>query len=142
MGAEPPPHIARPQALSVTKPAIRETQGGPDQPTQPPNSPQTCPWGPGLSLKMGKGVVAKGQDYSSSSTRNSPAFPTLEKMEILGHPHSTDWESEAQKACTELSACLVPESVLWAISACSASWGQEEEAKGAPAVVGKGHLGT
>lgn len=61
---------------------------------------------------------------------------------MLGHPHSTDWQSEAQKACTELSAGLVPETVLWAISLCSASWGQEEEAKGAPAVVGEGHLGT
>lgn len=34
-GAEPPPHAARPQALSVPKPAIRERRGGQTSPPSP-----------------------------------------------------------------------------------------------------------
>lgn len=69
----------------AARPAHPATELTPDQPLGGQGGPQG----------QGPGAVAKGQGYSSSSTHNSSAFPTLKKMKILSHPHSTDGETEA-----------------------------------------------
>lgn len=46
-GVKPPAHTARPQALSVPKPAIRETQGGQTSPPSHQTQPRPAPGGPG-----------------------------------------------------------------------------------------------
>lgn len=46
-GVKPPAHTARPQALSVPKPAIRETRGGQTSPPSHQTQPRPAPGGPG-----------------------------------------------------------------------------------------------
>lgn len=46
-GVKPPAHTARPQALSVPKPAIRETRGGQTSPPSHQTQPRLAPGGPG-----------------------------------------------------------------------------------------------
>ena len=50
-GVKPPSHTARPQALSVPKPAIRETRGGQTSPPSHQTQPRPAPGSQGWWLK-------------------------------------------------------------------------------------------
>lgn len=83
-GAELPLHTARPQALSVPKPAIREPRGGQASPPSAAPTPD--------------------QPLGARAGLSSPGSPSLGKTDVLGCAHCTDGETGAQ-TCLQGLVC-------------------------------------
>ena len=76
-GAQPLSHTARPQALSVPKPAIREPRGGQASPPSAARTPD--------------------QPLGARAGLSSPASPSLGKTDVLGCAHCTDGETGSDR---------------------------------------------
>lgn len=140
-GAEPPPHTARPQALSVPKPAIRETLGGQTSPPSHQTRPRPAPGGQGGPQGWGPGLGAEGQATAAALVTAQP-LQHQRRQSSSGIPILRTGKLRLREGAQPGRCGLVPEAVLSALSLCSASRGARGGKRGAGRLCGGAGAGA